>query len=115
VARRADSTREQAAAGELLQRWARYRDTSLDIRQAIVNGQRSAAVGLAIGAGNSDFNGFNTAVESVLSDNRIQFLDGIGSGRERLDLMRAGTIVVPALAALLALWAFQRRIREYTR
>lgn len=113
--RAADSTREQAATSELLVRWDRYLRTSQDIGLALDADERDEAVALAIGAGNSDFNGFNTAVESVLSDNRSQFLDGIAAARDRLDWLQLIMIVLPALAALTTLWGYQIRINEYRR
>lgn len=113
--RRADSAREQAATTELLVRWDRYRATSDEIRFAVDRNQDDAAVALATGPGNSDFNGVNTAVESVLSDNRSQFLDGVATARNRLDRLRLAGVLLPAIAALLTLWGFQRRIREYYR
>ena len=71
--------------------------------------------GSATGPGNADFNGFNTSVESVLSDNRTQFLDGVASARDRLNLLRIIGIALPALAAALTFLGFQRRIAEYYR
>jgi CHASE3 domain sensor protein len=112
--RAADSTREQAATGEMLERWQRYQRTSGDIRTALA-GDRDAAVELAIGPGNADFNGFNTSVESVLSDNRSQFTAGLADARNHLDWLQLVTVALPALAAALALWGYQLRIREYRR
>ena len=113
--RTADSTREQAATAEMLTRWARYLETSQDIQLAIDAREGAAAIELAVGPGNADFNGFNTSVESVLSDNRTQFTSGLADARNRLNLLRAAMVALPALAAALALWGFQLRIREYRR
>lgn len=114
AARSADSTRERAATAEMLVRWQRYLDTSRSIRMALET-DPAAAVQLAIGPGNADFNGFNTAVESVLSDNRAQFTDGLTDAREHLAWLRLAMVAIPALAAAAAVWGYQLRIREYTR
>lgn len=115
AARAADSTRERAAAAEMLTRWQRYLDTSRIIRGAIDRNDRLEAVATAIGPGNADFNGFNTSVESVLSDNRTQFADGLANADDRLRLLVPGMILLPLLAAVLALWGWQIRIAEYRR
>lgn len=113
--READSTREQAATAEMLIRWDRYRDTSRAIQVAIAADETDAAIELAIGPGNTDFNGFNTSVESVLSDNRAQFTSGLADARNRLSWLQAAMVALPVAAALLTLWGFQLRIREYRR
>lgn len=115
AARAADSVRERAAAAEMLTRWQRYLDTSRAIRDAVDSGDREGAVAAAIGPGNADFNGFNTSVESVLSDNRAQFADGLANADDRLRLLVPGMILLPLLAGLLALWGWQIRITEYRR
>lgn len=115
AARAADSVRERAAAAEMLTRWQRYLDTSRDIRDAVDSGDRDTAVATAVGPGNADFNGFNTSVESVLSDNRTQFADGLANADDRLRLLVPGMILLPLLAGLLALWGWQIRITEYRR
>ncbi|MEM7287364.1 MAG: hypothetical protein AAF480_13510, partial [Actinomycetota bacterium] len=115
AARAADKVRELAATGEMLVRWQTYVDTSLEIRRGADAGDRDAAVAAAIGPGNADFNGFNTSVESVLSDNRTQFADGLANADDRLRLLVPGMILLPLLAALLALWGWQLRITEYRR
>ena len=113
--RTADSTREQAATSELLVRWDRYLTTSQDIQLALDNGEVEAAIQLAIGPGNSDFNGFNTAVESVLSDNRSQFIDSVSAARSVLEWLRFAMVTIAALAAVLTLIGFRTRINEYYR
>ena len=113
--RAADSNRERAAAAEMLTRWQRYSDTSAAIVTAFETDDRTRAVELAVGPGNADFNGFNTSVESVLSDNRSQFADGLANADDRLRLLVPGMILLPLLAALLALWGWQLRITEYRR
>lgn len=115
AARAADTTRERAATAEMLVRWQTYLETSLEIRGAADSGDRDAAVAAAVGPGNADFNGFNTSVESVLSDNRSQFADGLANADDRLRLLVPGMILLPLLAALLALWGWQLRITEYRR
>ncbi len=113
--RAADSTREQAATAEMLTRWDRYLNTSQDIQLALDAGELATAVELATGPGNADFNGFNTSVESVLSDNRSQFTDGLADARNHLDLTPLLMLALPAAAAVFALWGYQLRIREYRR
>jgi hypothetical protein len=113
VSEAADSTREQAATTELLVRWQRYRSTSDQIVELVNAGDRVGAVELAAGSGNTDFNGFNTSVESVLSDNRTQFSEGVAAARDELDYLRPAMIALPVLAALLALWGVQLRLNEY--
>lgn len=109
----ADSDRERAAAIELLIRWARYLDTSEAIEQLLVTSDIVGARGLAVTDGNTAFNGFNTAVESVLSDNRSQFTDSVAEASDAIGWLRGASIVIPVLAALLAMWGFQTRINEY--
>ncbi len=113
--RAADSTREQAATAEMLVRWDRYLETSRDIQLALDADERDAAVELAVGEANADFNGFNTSVESVLSDNRTQFTTGLADARNHLDWLRLATVALPIGAALACLWGYGLRIREYRR
>lgn len=98
----------------MLVRWDRYLETSQSIRTAL-EADPVAATALAVTAGNADFNGFNTSVESVLSDNRSQVTAGLADARNHLDWLRLGAVLLPALTALAALWGFQLRIREYHR
>ena len=51
----------------------------------------------------------------MLSDNRSQFADGLANADDRLRLLVPGMILLPLLAALLALWGWQLRITEYRR
>ncbi len=109
----ADNARELAAAQELEIRFARYAATAEAIANDVNAGRTDEAIARSVGDGNRDFNGFNTAVESVLSDNRDQFFDTASSARGRLNWLRLGSVVVPIVAAALALWGWQVRINEY--
>lgn len=97
LARAADTTRERAAAAEMLVRWNRYAE----------------AAGAEIGQASSAFNGFNLAVESVLRDNTAQFDANLSAAQDRLAWLRPGLVVLPAIAALMVLWGLQLRINEY--
>lgn len=113
VEAQADSARERAAAGQLAVRWERYRSTGLLIESALISGQEDEAVRIATGAGNAAFNGFNTAVESVLSDNQAQFAAEVSRADNSLGWLRWVVVVGAVLAALLAWSGFALRIREY--
>lgn len=108
-----DSDRERAAAETLEVRWARYQDAAMRIQAEVQAGRRAEAVALFQGEGLSSFNGLNTAVESVLSDNRDQFLDGVDDASRAVEITPYLTIVLPVLAALSILLAIQRRLGEY--
>jgi hypothetical protein len=109
VAQRADDDRERAAAAELLTRWQRYVDTVDDLRAAGPVPARA----IAVAEGSSTFNGFNISVESVLGDNRSQFLDGLSDAEDRTAGLTAATVLLPLLAAAAALGGLQLRINEY--
>jgi hypothetical protein len=109
----ADSNRESAAVAALQTRWSRYLNTSDDIAALLSDGEADRARTLAIGDGNRDFNGFNTTVESVLLANRDQFNASVQSATSRLDQLLLGSILLPLLAAALALAGYQARINEY--
>ncbi len=108
-----DSAREAAAAETLTVRWNRYQDVAREIEAEVDAGGRAEAVALFQGEGLSAFNGLNTAVESALSDNRDQFLDGVDRASGAVALTPYLTIVLPVLAALAILLAIQRRLGEY--
>ncbi|MEL6980978.1 MAG: hypothetical protein AAFO29_00995 [Actinomycetota bacterium] len=108
-----DSDRERAAAETLEVRWARYQDAATRIQAEVDAGRRAEAVALFQGEGLAAFNGLNTAVESVLSDNRDQFLNGVDDASAAVELTPYLTIVLPVLAALAILLAIQRRLGEY--
>lgn len=110
AAARADSARERAAVAELFVRWQRYDDTVVDLRAAATADARRE---LAVGPASSTFNGFNFSVESVLGDNRTQFLAGLDRATERLGGLTAVTLLVPLAAAVAALGGLQLRINEY--
>ena len=109
----ADSDREVAAAETLAVRWQRYRDAVAAIDGEALSGNQAAAVELFQGEGLSAFNGLNTAVESVLSDNRSQFTDGVDRASRAVSTTPFLTIILPVLAALAILLAIQRRLGEY--
>ncbi|HEX7276188.1 MAG TPA: hypothetical protein VF244_02345, partial [Acidimicrobiales bacterium] len=68
---------------------------------------------IAVGPGSATFNGFNFSVESVLSDNRGQFLDGLASAADRMGSLTLVALFLPLVAAAGALGGFQLRINEY--
>ncbi len=110
---RADSSREGAAAEALSTRWLRYRETVLAITGAQQRGDTSAAVGLLQGQALTDFNGFNTAIDSSLSDNRTQFLDGVSAARRVVDILPWVVLALGVVAALLAVAGIQQRRQDY--
>ncbi|HVF33042.1 MAG TPA: hypothetical protein VM933_08395 [Acidimicrobiales bacterium] len=110
AARRADSAREKAAVAELLVRWQRYADTVTRLRSAPTP---EAGRAIAVDAGSSTFNGFNFSLESVLGDNRTQFLEALDRSSDALRGLTLLASGLPLLAALAALVGFQLRINEY--
>jgi hypothetical protein len=106
----ADSDRERAAVAEMLVRWQRYQDTATQLRATTDAAQARA---IAVGPASATFNGFNFSVESVLSDNRSQFLDGLVSAADRVGTLTLVALLLPLLAAAGALGGFQLRINEY--
>jgi hypothetical protein len=106
----ADSDRERAAVAEMFVRWQRYQDTAAQLR-AVTNADQQRAV--FVGPVSATFNGFNFSVESVLSDNRDQFLEGLASAGDRLGNLTLAALLAPLLAALGALFGFQLRLKEY--
>lgn len=110
AAAEADSDRERAAVAEMLVRWQRYQDTTAQLRATADPAQQRI---IAVGPGSATFNGFNFSVESVLSDNRSQFLDGLASAADRVGNLTLVALFLPLLAALGALGGFQLRINEY--
>lgn len=110
AARRADTARERAAVAELLVRWQRYADTVEALRSAPTPEQRRA---VAVGPGSSSFNGFNFTLESVLGDNRDQFLEALDRSARALGGLTLMALALPLLAAGAALSGYQLRINEY--
>ena len=108
-----DSAREAAAADTLLVRWGRYEAVARAIEAEVAAGRRAEAVALFQGEGLSAFNGLNTAVESALSDNRDQFLDGVDRASDAVGLTPYLTVILPVLASLAIVGAIQRRLGEY--
>lgn len=113
IAGGADSPRETAAAEALRVRWERYLDAVLAIDTLADGDDTTAAVERYRSDGLSSFNGFNTAIESVLSDNRSQFSEGVDRAAGIVRWTPLVTIILPVLAALLVLFAIQRRLGEY--
>jgi hypothetical protein len=114
ASRSADTDREHASVAEILVRWQRYRDTSATIRSTTAtSGGVAAARTIATNQGNSTFNGFNLSVESFLADNRTQFVAKLDAASDRLRGLRLAMIILPLLAAALALWGVQLRWNEY--
>ena len=113
LGRGADSTRELAAADALQARWDRYVEAARGIDARSARGPTDEAVALFQGEGLSTFNGLNTAIESALSDNRSQFLDGVAQAANAVGNTPYLTIVLPVLAAGAVMLAIQRRLGEY--
>ncbi|MEM7275158.1 MAG: hypothetical protein AAF547_18900 [Actinomycetota bacterium] len=109
----ADSDRERAASQALLVRWTRYEDAARSIDALARAGDQAGAVALYQGEGLATFNGLNTGIESVLSDNRSQFIDGVDRASQAVSTTPFLTIILPVLAALAILLAIQRRLGEY--
>ncbi len=105
----ADSTRERAAVDTLRIRWDRYRAEV----EAIASDGSPAALDRLQGEGLSAFNGFNTSIESVLSDNRTQFLDGAAGATAAVRWLPASTVLLSLLSALCVFAGVSRRLREY--
>ena len=106
----ADSPRERAAVAEAGLRWQRYQNTVATLRAAP---NAAAAKAVAVGPANADFNGFNFSVQSILGQNRDQFLAGLGSATDRT--ARTPSLVLLLLLGALAamFWGFQLRINDY--
>lgn len=113
IAADADSTRERAAAKELAIRWARYRETAESITTLSDQDSTDQAITEFQGEGLSRFNGLNTSIESVLSDNRAQFTDGVEAAADAVDLLPLFSLVLPALAVVGVVLGVQRRLQDY--
>ncbi len=109
----ADSAREVQVAIALEARWGRYEEAARSISSRSNRGDSAGAVELFQGQGLSTFNGLNTAIESALSDNRTQFLDGSIEASNAVGNTPYLTIILPVLAALFIMLAIQRRLGEY--
>ena len=115
IRRRAEadnSEREIAAVSLLEARLERY-NASVEQITANATTQPQVAVDLFEGEGLSNFNGVNTALESVLSDNRTQFNSGVAAASDGLSLVPFATVILPILAALGTILGVQRRLGEY--
>lgn len=94
----ADSVREQAAATELQARWNRYLATPADDPNLKF----------------ANFNGLNTSIESVLSDNTAQFNAGVDSAADAVQNAGIYVLVGSILALMASLYGLQLRLREYS-
>ncbi len=110
----ADSTREEAAAQALQVRLDRYRAATVTITDLADRGATDEAVAAFQGEGLSTFNGLNTSIEAVLSDNRRQFTDGVDGAADAVRWLPFVAVALPALAALAAVAGIQRRLGEYS-
>ena len=106
----ADTARERAAVAEASVRWQRYETTVAALRAAP---NQAAATAIAVGQANSDFSGFNFSVESILGQNRGQFLDGLASAANRTTRLPLGVLLLLVAALAAAFWGFQLRINDY--
>ena len=97
----ADSPRERAAVAEAALRWQRYRDAV---------GPSSAE---AIAQSGAAFNGFNFSVESLLGQNRAQFLDGLDEASDTTKGVPVTLLVLLGVGVLAMFWGFQLRIDDY--
>ncbi|MDH3296351.1 MAG: hypothetical protein OER95_18680, partial [Acidimicrobiia bacterium] len=109
----ADSDREAAAAETLAIRWQRYQDVVNEIRQLSDSGDPDSAAAVFQSDGLATFNGVNTAIESVLLDNRNQFSDGIEVAASAVDLNPWLCLLLTVASGLLAILAVQRRLGDY--
>lgn len=113
ILRAADSDRELAAAEALGVRWNRYRNVALDVSSMAGSARSEAAVAVFEGEGLSAFNGVNTAIESVLSDNRTQFTDGVTLARSAVERLPWISLGLAVLAGVLSIIGFQQRLSDY--
>jgi hypothetical protein len=109
----ADSDRERAAAETLVVRWQRYLNVVDDIKNLDSAGNRQAAVVVFETDGLAAFNGVNTAIESVLLDNRLQFSDGVAVASDAVELNPWLCLLLAITSGLLAVVAIQRRLGDY--
>lgn len=109
----ADNDRERVAIDEVSVRWDRYRVASEQVSQALTAGDIDRAERLTRGSANSAFNGFNTATEAALLDNREQFFDEISFATETVRWLRWSVLAAAVLTALLAWSGYSIRMREY--
>lgn len=109
----ADSTREEAAAAELATRWARYRAAVESIAGAANGADSGRAITEFQDSGLSSFNGLNLSIESVLSDNRTQFSDGVDAAADAVNLLPLFSLVLPLLAVIALVFGVQARLRDY--
>ena len=105
-----DTARERAAVAEAALRWQRYENTVATLRAAA---PPAAATAIAVGPASSDFNGFNFSVESILGQNRGQFLDGLATAAQRTSRVPTGVPLLLLAALGATFWGYQLRINDY--
>lgn len=113
ASRATQGARELAAVAEISERWDRYVNQSARIQGALDNDSLTTAEEITQGQANSAFNGFNTAIEAALLDNREQFLGELQDASDAMRWLRGSIFIGSLLAALLAWWGFSQRIGEY--
>ncbi|MGI8807311.1 MAG: hypothetical protein ACR2KK_05635 [Acidimicrobiales bacterium] len=106
----ADSPRERAAVAEAGLRWQRYVTTVGTLRAAP---NPAAATAIAVGPASADFNGFNFSMQSILGQNRGQFLDGLGTAADRTSRLPTGVLLLLLGAIGAMFWGYQLRINDY--
>ena len=106
----ADSPRERAAVAEAGLRWQRYVTTVGAVRAAP---NQAAATAIAVGQGNADFNGFNFSIQSILGQNRGQFLDGLERAADRTSRVPTAVLLLLLLALGAMFAGYQLRINDY--
>lgn len=109
----ADTARERAQVEALVERWNRYLLSSGVIAQRVRSSNFDEARNVVGGEGNQNFNGFNTTAEALVLTNEDQFNAAVTNATSRLDWLNFATILLPALAALLAWLGYRPRINEY--
>lgn len=109
---RDNSIRETAAVDQLEARLERYKTSVREISETSES-NREASIELFEGEGLANFNGVNTSIESVVSDNRSQFNSGVAAASDALWFLPFATIILPILAALGTILGIQRRLGEY--
>jgi hypothetical protein len=106
----ADSPRERAAVAEAALRWQRYVASVTALRAAP---NQAAATAIAVGQSSADFNGFNFSVESILGQNRGQFLAGLTSAADRTANVPTGVLLLLLVSIAAMFWGYQLRINDY--
>lgn len=114
IAASADSNREQAVAQQLEARRQRYGDALLEVSANAEAGLTGGAIAAYRDDGLQAFNGLNTTLETVVAENREQFIDGVDAAAAVTRWLPLLNIVLPLAAALSAAVGLQARLREYS-